>query len=295
MNFPKTPVACLSLGVLFGIAFATQPVRADLADCGNISLEAKAECEIIPPSAQCQAMCTPITVRAACSAKLAVDCEAGCDKLPSVECKGSCYADCEGGCKVDPGKFDCEAACSADCSGRCEARCGARGDKANCQAECMGTCGVSCSKSCDVRFPSADCKAKCEAGCDGSCKVDTNLDCQLECQAKGYARCEADVQGGCKVRCQSQEGALFCDGQYVDHGDNLKMCVDSLRAVFNAHVEGESSGEAGCDAGSCRATGEARVSSDCSSLPPGSSPANVWILFALIGAMLAYVLRVRTP
>src|SRR5215510_14097133 len=107
MTCPRTPVACLSLGVLFGIAFATQPARADLADCGNISLEAKAECEVIPPTAQCQAMCTPISVRAACSARLAVDCEAGCDKLPSVDCKGSCYADCDADCKVDPGKFDC--------------------------------------------------------------------------------------------------------------------------------------------------------------------------------------------
>ncbi|HKU41244.1 MAG TPA: hypothetical protein VJR89_23940 [Polyangiales bacterium] len=280
---------------MIGIAGATRTARADLADCGDISLEARAECTVVPPSAQCETMCTPISVRAACAARLAVDCDAGCNKLPSVECSGKCVADCSGRCQVDPGKFDCEAACSADCNGRCSARCESSGNRSSCMAECQGTCGVSCSNSCDVRFPSADCKAKCEAGCEGSCKVDTNLDCQLDCQAKGYAKCEADITGGCKTQCETKEGALFCDGQYIDHGDNLQMCIDSIKAAFDARVMAESSGEADCEDGTCRAEGEAKVSSDCSSTGPGAPAANLWALFALVGAMLAYMLRVRTP
>jgi hypothetical protein len=150
----------------------------------------------------------------------------------------------------------------------------------------MGTCGVSCSKSCDVRFPSADCKAKCEAGCEGSCKVDSNLDCQLDCQAKGYARCEADVQGCWSL--PEPGSALFCDGQYVDHGDNLR-CMSTRCARLNAHVEGEQRRgrlRRRNLLGHGRSQGEQRLQQHAPGLP-----ANVWALFALIGAMLAYVLR----
>jgi hypothetical protein len=288
-------VSCLSFATAIGIAGAPTTARADLSDCGDISLEANAECTVIPPSATCQAMCTPISVRAACSAQLAADCEAGCDKLPSVDCSGRCVAECTGDCTVDPGKFDCEGACRVDCNGQCAAKCKADSDSAGCMAQCEGACGVSCRGSCDVAPPSASCDAKCEAGCEGSCKVDTNIDCQLECQTKGYAKCEADIQGSCKARCKADEGALFCDGQFVDNGDNLQMCIDALKAAFNAKVtvRAESEGESGCDGGTCGARGAAKVSSNCSSTP--GSPANIWALFALVSAMLAYMFRVRNP
>lgn len=296
LNSTKYSVSCLSAVALLGIASAPTVARADLSDCGDISLEAQAECTVVPPTAGCEVMCTPISVRAACSAKLAASCEASCDQLPSVACSGRCVADCTGQCTVDPGKFDCEAACRGDCNGQCEAKCQANSDKAGCMAECSGACGVSCRSSCDVNLPSADCEGKCEAGCEGSCKVDTNFDCQASCQSKGYAKCEADVQGSCKARCKAEEGALFCDGQFVDNGDNLDMCIAALKAAFNARVTvtAESEGESGCDGGTCEAKGAARVSSDCSSTRPGS-PANIWALFALVSAMLAYVLRLRNP
>lgn len=295
LHSAKYSVSCLSAVALLGIAGAPKIARADLSDCGDISLEAEAECSVIPPTASCDVMCTPISVRAACSAKLAASCEAGCDKLPSVDCSGKCVAECTGDCTVDPGKFDCQAACRADCSGSCGAKCSANSDKAGCMAECSGACSVSCKGSCDVAPPSASCDAKCEAGCEGSCKVDTNFDCQASCQAKGYAKCEADIQGSCKAKCKSTKGALFCDGQFVDNGDDLDMCIDALKAAFNAKVtiKASSEGESGCDGGTCEASGRAKVSSDCSSTP--GSPANVWALFALVSAMLAYMLRLRNP
>lgn len=293
----KCLVSSLSAVALLGIASAPKIARADLSACGDINLEAQADCTVEPPSASCQVKCTPISVRAACSAYLAASCEASCDKLPSVECSGRCVAECTGECKVDPGKFDCEAACRADCDGQCEGQCSASSDKASCMAQCSGSCGVSCRSSCDVDLPDADCNAKCEAGCEGSCKVDTNFDCQADCQAKGYAKCQAEIQGECKARCESDEGALFCDGQFVDNGDKLDECITALKAAFNAKVsiKATSEGESGCDGGTCEARGsaKAKVSSDCSSVP--GSPANMWALFALVGAMLAYMLRVRTP
>lgn len=280
---------------LAALGFFTTQAHADLADCGQINVTAQAECEVVPPSAECEAMCTPLSVRAACSAQLAVECDASCDELPSVDCRGQCFASCEGQCEVDPGRFDCEATCGADCSGRCQASCGANqvDDRPGCEAECMGACGVSCQKSCDVELPQADCEASCEAGCEGSCKVETNIDCQVQCQADGFARCEADVQGGCEVECRGQQGSLFCDGQYIDHGDNLQRCIDALREI-DVRVEGESSGDAECRGGSCRAEGQARASSSCSATGPGG-PANLWTLMALVAAMLAYMLRVRNP
>jgi hypothetical protein len=164
-------------------------------------------------------------------------------------------------------------------------------------AQCSGACGVSCRSSCDVELPDADCSGKCEAGCEGSCKVDTNFDCQASCQAKGYAKCEADFEGECKAKCKSDEGALFCDGQWVDDRDDLQECIDALKAALNAKVTwaAESEGESSCEGGACEARGSARakVSSDCTSVP--GSPANTWALFALVGAMLAYFLRLRTP
>jgi hypothetical protein len=281
-------VTVAALGMLLA-----QPAHADLSDCGDISITAEAQCEVVPPSADCELMCEPVSFRAACSARLAVECDAGCSELPSVDCNAECYASCEGQCEVDPGKFDCEAACSADCNGRCVASCEASGNRTGCEAECMGSCGVSCRKNCDIELPSAECRGTCEAGCKGSCEVETNIDCQIDCKADAYARCEADLEGGCKAQCQTMRGALFCDGQYIDNGDNLEQCIDTLRSI-DIRVEGDASGDAECVNGVCRAEGRAGASSDCSTSRPGG-PANIWALMALIAALLAYVCRVRYP
>ena len=251
--------AALSFSTFFNAAQAQ-----DLNACGEIDLRAKAQCTVVPPSAQCETMCTPITVRAACSAKLAASCDPQCSKLPSA----SCNVDCEAGCKVDcmanPGKFDCKVDCQADCDGRCAASCSSKGNKTECMASCQGSCSVSCDKQCDVQLPSASCDAECKASCDGSCKVDTNIDCQLDCQAKGYVKCEADVTGGCKTRCKAKEGALFCDGNFVDTGDKLAECKDALVNLLQASVKASGSSSSDCTGDTCSASAKGSVSSDCS-------------------------------
>jgi hypothetical protein len=76
----------------------------------------------------------------------------------------------------------------------------------------------------------------------------------------------------------------------------LDMCIDALRAVFDANVDASASGDADCEGGTCEASGRASLGSDCTTAGPGgANPANMWALFALITAMLAYMLRVRTP
>jgi hypothetical protein len=234
--------------------------RADLSACGDIHVEAMAECQVIAPGVECEGMCTPVSVRAACAAKLDAACGGTCKDLPSADCQGECGASCDARCdKLEPGEFDCEADCKADCSGTCAARCETADNAARCEASCTASCDAECQGSCDIELPEADCDAGCEASCEGSCDVDANFDCQVECQAEGFAECETDVEGGCDIACEGEEGALFCDGQYVDHGDNLAECIDALEAALNLKVETHA--EAACEGNRCEARAGAKISS----------------------------------
>jgi hypothetical protein len=165
-------------------------------------------------------------------------------------------------------------------------------------ASCSGACSVGCDNKCDVELPSATCDVECKAACEGSCDVQTNIDCQVDCQAKGYVDCQAEVTGGCMTRCEAQEGALFCDGQFVDTGDKLKECRAALEAILNAtvRVEATASGDSGCDNGTCGAEGKASVSSDCTVAHVGSmsNRASRAGLFGVIGLVgLGFVVRRR--
>ena len=281
-------LGCFAL-VAGAIWFAPQPAQAGIGACGDIHVEAQAQCTVIPPGAQCEAMCEPLAVRAACSARLAVDCRGECTDLPSVSCKGSCQASCSADCEVDPGKFDCKVACEAECTGGCSAQCKADSDQASCEAACEGNCSASCDGHCDVELPEADCEAGCEASCEGSCEADANFDCQVDCQGEARAECEVDVQGGCEVECESQQGALFCDGQYVDHGDNLEECAAALRAALDIKVSGMTSGSASCTNGQCEAEGRAKgkVSSDCAVGRPGGRIGSGVLVLLGMGWVLA--------
>ena len=254
--------------IAYGVSYGAGSAQAGIEACGDIDVEAEAQCEVIPPGVQCEGMCTPLTFEAACTAELSIECRGMCTDLPSVQCQGECSGGCEASCSdFEPGQFDCQASCQADCAGRCEASCSASQDGSSCMARCEGSCSASCDASCDVELPSADCSASCEASCEGSCEADANFDCQVDCQADGFAQCEAELMGGCMLACDAQEGALFCDGQYVDHGDNLKRCVDALRAALDIEVEGYAEGDASCDGNACMASGEAGVS--CVAASPG--------------------------
>jgi len=282
-------IAALSVGL---ICTSHATARADIGACGEVDVRPRARCEVIPPSAQCKTMCTPLNVRATCSAKLAVECRAGCDELPSIDCQASCEAGCRGGCQVDPGKFECAVDCRATCDGHCEASCAANSDKAGCMASCSGACSVGCDSECDVDLPSASCDVQCKASCQGSCDVQTNIDCQVDCQADGRLDCEADVTGGCMTQCEAMEGALFCDGQFIDT-DKLQECADALVALLDVEVDWSASGRSGCEGGTCSAEGMASVSSDCTVAHVGSGTTRAGLL-GLVGLLgLGIVVRRR--
>ncbi len=261
-----------------------------LADCGNIHVDAEAECTM-EVEGGCDVMCTPL----ACSATLYVECSGSCD----LQAEASCTAECDfDGCvtKCERGSFDCSASCQADCGATCgadcEAQCEADGNSAECQARCEGSCEATCQGECDahcdVELP--NCETKCDAACEGSCTARANMDCQTECQSDGYLACT----GGCEAECERPDGAIFCDGQWVDHGGHLEACIMSIKE----HVDGDfrASGSAECENGSCRAEGEATAEASAScAMQRGASPGPLGAVAALgaAGLGLAFGLRRR--
>lgn len=251
--------------------------RAGLEACNNIEVSASARCKV-ETEVDCTTKCTPVSFEAACAGKLEAQCDGECNATATVDCKGSCTATCQGQCEADPGSFDCQGSCNASCQADCSGECASAGNKTECEASCKATCSGSCDAKCEGTPPSATCEGKCAASCEGSCEGKANIDCQVSCQSKGYLDCKAQMEGGCKTRCSEPSGALFCDGQYVDTGNNLKECIDALNAYLNAKVE--ASGSAECVGNEC--TAEGKVSSSCAAAPEGSaSSASLWALGAL--------------
>src|SRR4029079_8494531 len=128
------------------------------------------------------------------------------------------------------------------------------------------------------------CKAKCQASCGGSCDADANMDCQVDCQSKSFVKCETDLTGGCTTACSKPDGALFCDGQYVDVGDQLDKCVADLKALLQIEVTGYAYGDAQCSGGSCTAEGEA----GCSCAQAGAGESSSGSALGFLGAIAAF-------
>lgn len=270
-----------SFAQLLALAFvAAAPVlvpntaSAGLEACGNMDLTSSARCEVLVEGG-CEAQCEPVSFTASCAADLSVKCDGGCNAEVDVSCTASCQGTCEAECEVDPGRFDCSASCKLDCNANCDGACAASANKAECRASCEATCSGDCNARCDISAPEADCKAQCQGCCTGSCEAKANLSCQIDCQAEGYAECKADLQGGCEVQCREPEGALFCDGQFVE-ASNVDTCAAAIEAALNIEVEGN----AECDGTTCSAEGSISTGS-CAAAPAGHAPFNAAALAAL--------------
>jgi hypothetical protein len=277
--------------VVVAATLAAVPAHAGIDACGNIDVTADAQCKVLV-DADCEAQCTPPKLEAACAAKLEASCETMCD-LPAVNCSASCQGDCETECNVKPADFECEGNCTATCEGDCSSKCKTSDNSTECEAQCNATCSGECHGSCTGTPAEADCTGKCTASCQGSCKVDTNFDCQTMCQGQGFVKCQADIkEGSCDVQCKKPEGAVFCDGQFVDNGGNAQKCIDALDAYLKAHVDASASGSSSCDNGVCSAEGEAKASCHCST--PARRSGSTSTAFAIAGVLgLMGVLRMR--
>ena len=276
---PIFAAAALAAAATFG--FASSADAANLSACGNIELAANAKCEMRVEGG-CVASCEPVSFRVQCAADLYVGCNGQCNAQVEASCTASCQAGCQAECQVDPGAFECSASCRADCGASCDARCAADPNSAQCAASCEATCGGECDARCEATPPSADCEAQCQACCTGSCDAKANIDCQIDCQADGFVSCESELKGGCEVACQKPDGALFCDGQYVNVGDQIDQCVAQLESLLQIKVEGYASGNAQCSDGRCTAEGEAGVS--CAQSPGNTSSGAA----AILGAIAAF-------
>ncbi|MRG94758.1 hypothetical protein [Polyangium spumosum] len=269
-------------GATFGFASSADAARLDA--CNGIELSANANCEM-RVSGGCTAACEPVSFQVQCAADLYIGCNGQCTAMVDAQCTAGCTGGCEAECEVNPGSFDCSASCRADCGANCDAACAADPNSARCKASCEATCGGECDARCDVTPPDANCKAQCEACCTGSCDAKANIDCQIDCQADAFVQCEADLKGGCEVACQRPEGALFCDGQYVDVGEQIDSCVAQLESLLQVKVEGYARGDAQCSGGRCTAEGEAGVS--CAQSPGNTSSSAAGILGAIAAFGLA--------
>lgn len=284
------------------------PSHAQLSACGDIHVEAEAECSL-ETSGGCTVNCTPLNFELACEAEVRAACDLSrCNANVEASCTAACEAECEAECAVDPGAFDCQGECRGSCSADCQFGCDARAEaaceaesdegraqceasaRASCEASCDATCEGECSASCEGTPPSAECSGKCEASCQGQCKVEVNAECRIECRSENKAACTARMEGDCRADCTTPEGALFCDGQYVDHGDNLQNCINALNAVLVANVDVSASGdaEAECRGNRCDAEAEGKASVSCASVGghrSGSAPTEGALV--LLGLMLA--------
>jgi len=281
------PLAALALSTAF-LGFAT-PANAGIVESCGIDISAGSQCEMRVEGG-CTASCTPVNFTAQCSADLYVGCNGMCTASVDVSCTTSCSASCEAQCQVEPAKFDCAASCQADCGASCDSRCAGAADGARCRASCDSTCSGECDARCKATPPSADCKAKCDASCSGSCEADANMQCQIDCQAKSFVSCETDLQGGCVTECSKPEGALFCDGQYVDVGDKLDQCVADLKSLFQIEVKGYATGNAQCSNGECTAEGKAGFS--CAQSPGAGGANSSTGALGILGALAAFGLAI---
>lgn len=280
---------------LFAIAAAlaaplfAPPAHAGVDACGNIDVEANAQCKVYVKE-ECKAKCTPVSFTAACHAELQASCAGGCTAtLPS--CQATCEGTCSGECTADPGNFDCEGSCKADCGATCQGKCASNANSTECEASCKATCSGECSGKCTGTPPSAECSAKCQASCQGSCSGQAHMDCQIDCQAKGMAECQTNLQGGCEVQCDDPEGALFCNGNYIDHNGNLQECIAALDAFLKAHVDASASYSGSCEGNTCTAEGKAACK--CSRVAP--TPPTNFGAFTVAGlAALAIAARRRS-
>lgn len=282
MRFTKTAAWLLGPALLFAPILHTTDADAGIGACGDIEVSADAQCELLVEGG-CLAQCEPVNFTAACHG----ECSGTCSVEATAECTGSCSADCEAECEVDPGSFSCEGSCEAECSGSCDAECSTSADQSQCRASCEASCSGECTASCQGTPPEATCSAKCDASCEGSCRAEVNAECQIDCQGG----CVAELEGGCEVQCEEPDGALFCDGQYVDHGGNLEECINALNAIITANIEYEASASGSCSGGRCEGQADASVS--CAASGAGHQGSGVPLLAGALTMLGLSTLRRR--
>ncbi len=227
-------------------------VAAPADPCGGIEFTSVGECHF-EFEGGCKANCQPLRFVASCDGQCNLSVNASC----TADCSGSCQAEC-----TAMGSIDCKGRCEADCNARIAADC--NGDQ-ECISYCQADCRQNCEFDCDAAA-NADCNGQCNACCQGSCDVDANFDCTAQCQV--------DLKGGCDVACDAPDGALFCDGQFINVKD-LPACLQYLASNFNVKVEAKA-----------EASGSVELSG-CAMNPAAAGAGTAGLFAASLGMLLA--------
>jgi hypothetical protein len=102
----------------------------------------------------------------------------------------------------------------------------------------------------------------------------------------GYASCQSMLTGGCTAQCSDPQGALFCNGQYVNiDATQLEACEAQLTSLLNIQFQGSGS----CTGGNCTAAGTA----SCGQIAPGAMPMSEGVLAVGLGAGIIGAVRRR--
>lgn len=246
----------------FVLAFAAPLVLASssalAAGADSCFLTSAQSCEYVLSSGGCETKCSP--------GNFVVACDASCTGSAQVSCTGSCEADCSTKCTQNPPVDFCVTQCGVDCDAGCEAHCNDSACTADCHLDCENRCQVSC-----VQLPpTATCTETCKTSCDASCTVQENIMCHAGCTASGELP-------SCQTACQSPNGALFCDGQYIDLEKAAQDCIDYL----------ESQGVTVSSSCTATASGSSCTSTVTCSAAPALGAGDRWGLFGMTGLLTA--------
>ncbi len=245
------------LAVTFALARGSNRAQAQSAEsCGNFDFSSGISCKI-EVEGGCQAQCTPLKFEAACTG--------GCSVEADTQCVDSCGTQCVLTC--DPSLLDCFAGCHSECDAPTQELCESNGTRDDCADVAIAECDIHCNESCEV--PPSDCQEHCNRCCTGSCTTQVNFDCNLSCFA--------ELEGGCDVQCAKPNGALFCNGQYVNASD-IEECILYL-SQQGIDVDVSARGSVTCDLSGCEGDG----STGCSAASTtGSAFSLLLMAFALL-------------
>jgi hypothetical protein len=220
----------LVLSIAVSVALPGVSSAGALDACGAVTLPLTAHCQVEPPGISCQTRCTPLNMQLSCARQLFTECSPQCTVQVVPTEVQVCVDTCAPQCTVNPGSFDCSADCGAKCTADCSTTCATASDTAGCTASCQASCTGYCEADCKAVLPTMTCQEKCQQSCHGIHTARVNMDCQLQCHTvERYTNCEVKLTGGCQTQCQASQGALFCDGQYINVSSNLQQCIQSLK------------------------------------------------------------------
>jgi hypothetical protein len=237
------PLALASAVFVTSLSSPARADREDLGPCGVFDFSKGLSCKI-EASADCTAKCEPLKVTAAC--------QGGCTaSAKQSNCTNNCGAQCIKTC--NPSKLDCFVGCHDECDAPIEAQCVKKGGVADCKKQAQAQCDMHCKDSCKV--PPSNCDEHCNSCCVGFCDTELNFACDLSCTAK--------VEGSCEASCSKPEGAIFCNGQYVNATD-VKACITYL-ATRDIKVDTSAKGSLSCTGTDCSGIGAVKGCAVCAS------------------------------